>query len=195
MSGGVRGSRASGARAIGGGSMACAHPDAVDDVLRDRRKPSQGGSASAPPRGIEPRAPTAFLPKGWPSRRELRASRRESEGARPCCGSGKVAEIDKVRDLCERATRGDQAGLTRACEEEAWLPVPGGGASNSAPQRRDPVASSVVDENGTSISARHSLIGSAANENMSWHMPSTCPGTRRCAADGRLKQVVAVASI
>ena len=116
-------------------------------------------------------------------------------GARPCCRRGKVAEIDEVRYLCERATRGEQAGLTRACEEEAWLPVPGGGASNSAPQRRDSVASSVVDENSTSISARHSLIGSAANENMSWHMPSTCPGTRRCAADGRLKQVVAVASI
>ena len=195
MSGGGRGSRASEARESGAGAMACAHRDAVDDVLCGRRKPSRGGSAGAPPRGVEPRAPTAILPKGWPSRRDDRRPGAKASYARPCCGSGKVAEIDKVRDLCKRATRGEQAGLTRACEEEAWLPVPGGGASNSAPKRRDSVASSVVDENGTSISARHSLIGSAANENMSCHMHSTCPGTRRCAPDGRLKQVVAVASI
>ena len=195
MSGGGRGSRASEACESGAGAMACAHRDPGDEVLRDRRKPSRGGSAGAPPRGIEPRAPTAILPKGRPSRRELRASRRESELCTAMLLSGKVAEIDKVRDLCERATRGEQAGLTRACEEEAWLPVPGCGASNSPPQRRDSVASSVVAENSTSISARHSLIGSAANENMSCHMHSTCPGTRRCAPDGRLKQVVAVASI
>ena len=79
MGGGARGSRASGARESGAGAMACAHRDPGDEVLCGRREPSQGGSAGAPPRGIEPRPLTAVLPKGWPSRRELRASRRESE--------------------------------------------------------------------------------------------------------------------
>ena len=117
--------------------------------------------------------------------------------ARPCCGSGKVAEIDKVRDLClcERATRGEQAGLTRACEEEAWLPVPGCGAANSTPQPRNPVVSSVVAERSKCIRGRPSRRRWRSWKSMSWHMPSTCPGTRRCAPDGRLQQVVAVASI
>ena len=89
--------------------MACAHPDAVDDVLRDRRKPSQGGSASAPPRGIEPRAPTAFLPKGWPSRRELRASRRESEVHGHVVEAAKSLRSKKF-ETCANAPR---AGIRR----------------------------------------------------------------------------------
>ena len=68
MGGGARGSRASWARASGGGSMACAHPDPIDDALCGRRKPFRGGSAGAPPRGFEPRDPSRhFCREGGPA--------------------------------------------------------------------------------------------------------------------------------
>jgi len=69
MRGGVRGSRAYGAREGGGGSMAGAHPNPRDDVLCGRREPSRGGPAGASPRGVEHRPLTAVLPTGWPSQR------------------------------------------------------------------------------------------------------------------------------
>ena len=111
-----------------------------------------------------------FCRKGGPAGGSLMGVQARKRGARPCCRSGKVAQIDEVRDLCKGRHARELACLTRACEEEAWLPVPGGGASNSAPQRRDSVASSVVDENHASISARHSLIGGRPWKGMSWHM-------------------------
>ena len=78
ISGGGSRSRASGAREGGAGAMASARLDPVDDVLCDRQEPSRGGPAGAPPRGIEPRALTAVLPTGWPSRRVV-TSRRGAE--------------------------------------------------------------------------------------------------------------------